>query len=75
MVTECVAAGSKIDHAGPETAGKGETEMETMLSSRTLSVSIRCSPGKVVEFVTNPANLPKWGESIGVKSCGATQGR
>lgn len=41
--------------------------METMLSSRTLSVSIRCSPGHVYvyEFVTNPGNLPKWAQGLG----------
>lgn len=32
-----------------------------MLStSRTLSISIDCDPEKVVEFVSNPANFPKW---------------
>jgi hypothetical protein len=65
LVTGCAAAGSKIDHAEPETAGRGEAEMETILSSRTLSVSIRCSPGKVYEFVTNPENLPKWAQGLG----------
>jgi hypothetical protein len=65
LVMGCAAAGSKIDHAGPETAGRGETEMETMLSSRTLSVTIRCDPGKVYEFVTNPENLPKWAQGLG----------
>ena len=39
--------------------------METMMSSRTLSASIRCSPGKVYEFVTNPQNLPKWAQGLG----------
>jgi hypothetical protein len=39
--------------------------MATMMSSRTLSVSIRCSPGKVYEFVTNPENLPKWAQGLG----------
>jgi hypothetical protein len=65
LVTGCAAAGSRIDPAGPETAGRGEAEMETMLSSRTLSVSIRCSPGKVYEFVTSPENLPKWAQGLG----------
>jgi hypothetical protein len=65
LVMGCAAAGSKIDNAGPETAGRGEAEMETILSSRTLSVSIRCSPGKVYEFVTNPENLPKWAQGLG----------
>jgi hypothetical protein len=62
LVMGCTAAGSKIDHAGPETAGRGEAEMETMLSSRTLSVSIRCSPGKVYEFVANLETLPTWAQ-------------
>jgi hypothetical protein len=39
--------------------------MEAILPSRTLSVSIRCSPGKVYEFVTNPQNLPKWAQGLG----------
>lgn len=65
LVTGCAAAGGKIDHAGLEPAGRGEAEMETMLPSRTLSVSIRCSPGKVYEFVTNPENLPKWAQGLG----------
>jgi hypothetical protein len=65
LVMGCGAAGGKIDSAGPETARRGEAEMETMMSSRTLSVSIRCSPGKVYEFVTNPQNLPKWAQGLG----------
>jgi len=65
LVTGCAAAGGKIDPAGPETAGRGEAEMETMMSSRTLSVSIRCSPDKVYEFVTDPQNLPKWAQGLG----------
>lgn len=65
LVTGCAAAGSKIDPAGLATARRGEAEMETILSSRTLSVSIRCSPGKVYEFVTNPENLPKWAQGLG----------
>jgi hypothetical protein len=65
LVTGCAAAGSTTDHAGLETAGRGETEMKTLLSSRTLSVSIRCSPGKVYEFVTNPENLPRWAQGLG----------
>lgn len=39
--------------------------METLLPSRTLSVSIRCSPEEVYEFVTNPQNLPKWAQGLG----------
>ena len=65
LVMGGAAAGGKIDHAGLETTGRGEAEMETILSSRTLSVSIRCSPGKVYEFVTNPENLPKWAQGLG----------
>jgi hypothetical protein len=65
LVLACAAAGSKIDPAGLGTTRKGEAEMSTMLSSRTLSVSIRCSPGKVYEFVTNPENLPKWAQGLG----------
>jgi len=65
LVTGCAAAGGKSDPAGLETAGRGEAEMTTMMSSRTLSVSIRCSPGKVYEFVTNPENLPKWAQGLG----------
>lgn len=66
LVTGCAAAGGKSDHAGRETAGRGEAEMATtMMSSRTLSVSIRCSPDKVYEFVTDPQNLPKWAQGLG----------
>jgi hypothetical protein len=65
LVLACAAAGSKIDPAGLGTTRKGEAEMSTMLSSRTLSVSIRYSPGKVYEFVTNPENLPKWAQGLG----------
>jgi hypothetical protein len=65
LLAGCAAAGSRIDPAGPEMAGRGEAEMETILSSRTLSVSIRCSPDKVYEFVTNPENLPKWAQGLG----------
>jgi hypothetical protein len=39
--------------------------MKTMMSSRTLSVSIRCSPDKVYEFVTDPQNLPQWAQGLG----------
>lgn len=65
LVMGCAAAGGKSDSAFPETARRGEAEMETMMSSRTLSVSIGCSPGKVYEFVTNPENLPKWAQGLG----------
>jgi uncharacterized protein YndB with AHSA1/START domain len=33
-------------------------------SSRTLSISIDCQPAKVYEFVSNPANLPKWANAF-----------
>jgi hypothetical protein len=36
-----------------------------MMTSRTLSVSIACPPGKVYEFVSNPENLPKWAKGLG----------
>jgi hypothetical protein len=65
LMMECAAAGGKIDPIGPESARRGEAEMETMMSSRTLSVSIRCSPDKVYEFVTDPQNLPKWAQGLG----------
>ncbi len=38
--------------------------MATMLPSRTLSISIRCSPDTAYEFVTNPENLPKWAHGL-----------
>ena len=31
-----------------------------MYPARTLSVNIACPPGKVLEFVANPENLPQW---------------
>ncbi|HXV19600.1 MAG TPA: hypothetical protein VD811_01255 [Desulfuromonadales bacterium] len=65
LVMGCAAMGSKIDPAGLETTRRGEAEMETILPSRTLSVSIRCSPDKAYEFVTNPQNLPKWAQGLG----------
>src|SRR3989344_294694 len=33
--------------------------------SRTLSVTIICSPRKVYEFVSNPENLPRWATGLG----------
>ena len=47
--------------------------MATMFASRTLSVSIRCHPSKVYEFVSNPENLPKWAKGLGksVRKIGA----
>ena len=38
--------------------------MGTLLKSKTLNVSIRCSPEKVYAFVSNPKNLPKWAEAF-----------
>ncbi len=38
--------------------------MSTMLASRTLSVSIQCSPDTAYEFVTNPENLTKWAHGL-----------
>ncbi len=58
-------AGRKIHQADIERTKKGEAVMATMLSSRTLSVSIGCDPGKVYEFVSNPGNLPKWAKGLG----------
>ena len=34
--------------------------MAKTFGSRTLSISINCHSAKVYEFVSNPANLPKW---------------
>jgi Polyketide cyclase / dehydrase and lipid transport len=34
------------------------------LRSKTLSVSVECSPGHVYEFVSNPENLPKWARAF-----------
>jgi hypothetical protein len=65
LVMGCAAAGGKIDPAGPETARRGDAQMETIMPSRTLSVSIRCSPDQVYEFVANPENLPKWAQGLG----------
>jgi hypothetical protein len=39
--------------------------MATMLPSRTLSVSIKCGPDKVYEFLSNPENWPKWAKGLG----------
>lgn len=36
-----------------------------MLESRTISVSIQCSPQQVYEFAANPENLPKWASGLG----------
>src|SRR3989337_1029201 len=47
--------------------------MATVLESRTLSVTIACSPRKVYEFVSNPENLPRWAAGLGksVRKSGA----
>lgn len=37
--------------------------MMTVLRSQTISVSIRCDPKVVYEFVLNLANLPRWARS------------
>jgi len=39
--------------------------MPAMLSSRTLSVSINCSPDKAYEFLANPENWPQWAKGLG----------
>ncbi len=73
LVMGCATVGRKVGQAEIERTKKGEAAMATMLSSRTLSVSIRCDPGKVYEFVSNPENLPKWAKGLGtsVKKHGA----
>lgn len=38
--------------------------MVSILESRTLSVTIACSPQKVYEFVSNPENLPRWAAGL-----------
>ena len=38
--------------------------MAGLLKSRTLSVSINRDPKTVYEFVSNPANLPKWAKAF-----------
>lgn len=38
--------------------------MASVLRSRTLSVSIDCSPAGVYAFVANPENLPKWAQGL-----------
>ena len=39
--------------------------MTGLLRSRTLSVSIECSPKRVYEFVRNPENVPRWAGGLG----------
>ena len=39
--------------------------MAGLLRSRTLSVSIECSPKRVYEFVRNPENVPRWAGGLG----------
>ena len=38
--------------------------MASILESRTLSVTIACSPRKAYEFVSNPENLPRWAAGL-----------
>jgi hypothetical protein len=73
MMTECVAVCTKTDASGIEKNGQEERAMATMVSTKTLSVSIGCEPGKAYEFVSNPENLPKWAKGLGtsVKKQGA----
>ncbi len=68
LVMGCVAAGRKADQTDIERTKKGEAAMATMLSSKTLSISIACPPGKVYEFVSNPENLPKWAKGLGTSA-------
>ncbi len=65
LVMGCAFVGRKADQTDVERSKKGEAVMATMLSSKTLSVSIACPPGKVYEFVSNPENLPKWAKGLG----------
>lgn len=69
LMTGCAASGRKTDQADLTRSKRGEAVMETIFPSRTLSVSIRCSPGKVYDFASNPENLPKWAKGLG-KSVG-----
>lgn len=39
--------------------------MAALLESKTISVSIERSPKDVYDFVSNPANLPKWASGLG----------
>ena len=39
-------------------------QMRELLTSRTLSVSIDRHPDEVYDFVSNPANLPRWAEGL-----------
>lgn len=36
----------------------------TVFESRTLSVSVRCDPGKLYQYVLDLANLPQWAVSL-----------
>jgi hypothetical protein len=38
--------------------------MSVMLESRTLSLSIACLPQELVDFVSNPENLPRWASGL-----------
>ena len=46
----------------------------TVMSTRTVSVSISASPKRVYEFAVDPANLPKWAPGF-VKSIANRNGR
>lgn len=35
-----------------------------MLESRTLNISIACAPRKVIDFVADPRNLPRWASAF-----------
>src|SRR3989338_7448170 len=39
--------------------------MAAAFQSRTLNITIACSPRKVYEFVSNPENLPRWAAGLG----------
>lgn len=65
LVMGCATVGRKVEQTDIERTKKGEAAMATMLSSKTLSVSIACPPGKVYEFISNPENLPKWAKGLG----------
>jgi hypothetical protein len=38
--------------------------MPVMPASQTLSISIACTPDKIYQSVSNPANLPQWATSF-----------
>jgi hypothetical protein len=74
LVMGCTSVGGKADQKTDiGRTEKGEAVIAAMLSSKTLSISIRCDPGKVYAFASNPGNLPKWAKGLGtsVKKHGA----